>query len=1059
MDTDKVAELKKKIEALESQLKVMEKNGGLYDNQDRGLWEYDIKGKRLIQSRKLEGKWSNDNLTVENYREQILEWNLVHPEDIHVFEEFCDSLDRGKAHIMYEIRMLRDNGKFAWLRQEGNTVYDGNGEPVKVIGKVSDVTREKTDRELLEREVTKDALTGLYNLEVAQKMIEKRLMDPEDSEPTSTSALMLIDLDDFSRINEAYGHVYGDTVLEMAANIIYTNFKAKDIVCRVFGDEFMVYCPRIGGEDKLGKHINKMLLRFQEFMDERDGQRCSISLGAALFPRDGGNFDELYRSADIALYHAKQSGKNQYVLYQKGVDYGTTIGETYRKINDRNRNMLALDQQFVNINKDLFDFSFMTISNEKDFYQAIHKIFEEVCLYFSLDRSTLMEWDNVNRKIRVTSRWVRKDDGDDLEKMEQTASVNWYVMEKYYQEMEYNILTGGKDEKEDYGKDIFAMNKVPVSAIQFPIMDNGKMAGVLTFESWEEKEWKKVEIATLSSITRMISSYLLQRQTKEELETEYLVGKKAMDVQNLIYYMVGEQDYRIRYMSHYARECYPNARYGQICYEAFMGRSTPCPSCPIADCQSGKEQNIIETYDGEEDSWYTLTASVMDRTPGDRLFLLCKSNVTAFMERVKGEDQLTGAMSYEKFKLEAVRAIKRDKGCYTLVFLGIQDFSRINDEYGYEIGDQVLRRFAEEIKEGLQEDELLCRIKGDDFAILMKKRTMERLYQRVGELSDSLTGMFRKRFPNISINCFSGIYYISDEEEYISRCLDRAMKARKVALKNIYETNGVYVYSKEFEDQEKEREETNRTMKTSLQKGYFRVYFQPKVDIVTGEIIGAEALVRLVDKDNNLISPGRFIPLAEENGLIVEIDKFVYEETFRLIKKWQDAGKKVPLISVNVSRLHLLNDELPSYMKGLSDKYGLKPEQIELEITESVFFEDTERLIDMIKQMKEIGYITSMDDFGAGFSTLSLMKSLPVDVIKLDGGFFLKNQLDEKSRAVISAMMQLAENLGFAVVSEGVETMEQVDFIRQQGSRCVQGFYFYKPMPAEEFEKLLKPSA
>lgn len=1057
MNTDKVAELKKKIEALENQLKVIEKDSGLYNNQDCGLWEYDIKGKRLIQSRKLEGKWSNDNLTVENYREQILEWNLVHPEDIQVFEEFCDSLDRGKAHIMYEIRMLRDNGKFAWLRQEGNTVYDGNGEPVKVVGKVSDVTREKTDRELLEREVTKDALTGLYNLEVAQKMIEKRLQKPDDASGNA-SALMLIDLDDFERINEAYGHVYGDTVLEMTANIIYTNFKAKDIVCRISGDEFMVYCPCIGGEDKLGKHIDKMLLRFQEFMDERDGQRCSISLGAALFPRDGGNFDELYRNADIALYHAKKSGKNQYVIYQKGVDYGTIIGETYRKINDKSKSMSSLDQQFVNINKDLFDFSFMTISNEKDFYQAIHKIFEEVCLYFSLDRSTLMEWDNVNRKIRVTSRWVREDDGDDLEKMEQTARVNWYVMEKYYQELEYNILTNGKDEKEDYGKDIFVMNKVPVSAIQFPIMDNGKMAGVLTFESWEDREWKKVEIATLSSITRMISSYLLQRQTKEELETEYVVGKKAMDVQNLIYYMVGEQDYRIRYMSHYARECYPNAKYGQICYEAFMGRSTPCSSCPLKDCQSGKEQNIIETYDGEEDNWYTLTASVMDRTPGDRLFLLCKSNVTAFMERVKGEDQLTGVMSYEKFKLEAVRAIKRDRGCYTLVFLGIQDFSRINDEYGYEIGDQVLRRFAEEIKEGLREDELLCRIKGDDFAILMKKRTMERLYQRVGEFSDSLTGMFRKRFPNISINCFSGIYHISDDEEYISRCLDRAMKARKVALKNIYETNGVYVYSKEFEDQEKEREETNRTMKNSLQKGFFRVFFQPKVDIVTGEIIGAEALVRLVDKDNNLIPPGRFIPLAEENGLIVEIDKFVYEETFRLIKKWQDAGKKVPLISVNVSRLHLLNDELPSYMKGLSDKYGLKPEQIELEITESVFFEDTERLIDMIKQMKEIGYITSMDDFGAGFSTLSLMKSLPVDVIKLDGGFFLKNQLDEKSRAVISAMMQLAENLGFAVVSEGVETMEQVDFIRQQGSRCVQGFYFYKPMPAEEFEKLLKPS-
>lgn len=1055
MNADKAAELRNQIKALESQLKVVEQSAESYgSNQDCGLWEYDIKGKRLIQSRKLEGKWSNNNLTVENYWEQMREWNLVHPEDIQIFEDFCDSLDRGKAHIMYEMRMLRDNGKFAWLRQEGNTVYDGNGTPVKVVGKVTDITREKTDRELLEKEVTKDALTGLYNKEVARKMIEKRMMDPDESD----SVLMLIDLDDFSSINETYGHVYGDVVLESTANIIYSNFKAKDIVSRISGDEFLVYCPHFGDEARLGKHIDKMLQQFREFMEERDGHKYSFSVGAALFPRDGGNFEELYKNADIALYHAKKKGKNQYAVYQKDVDYGTIIGETFRKANEKDINEALSNQQFSNINKDLFDFSFMTISSEQNFYDSIHKIFEEVCLYFSLDRSTLMEWDAVTRKIRVTSRWTREDDGDDVEKMERTAGVNWYIMEKYYQDLEYNILTDGKDQKQDYGKDILIMNKIPVSAIQFPIWDGGKMAGVLNFECWKEKEWKKEEISTLSSITRMISSYLLQRQTKEELETEYVVGKKAMDVQNLIYYMVGEQDYRIRYMSHYARECYPNAKYGQTCYEAFMERDTPCPACPIKDCQNGKEQSIIETYDGDEDSWYTLTASVMDKTPGNRLFLLCKSNVTAFIERVKGEDQLTGVMSYEKFKLEAVKTIKKKKSCYTLVFLGIQDFSRINDEYGYEVGDQVLRKFAEEMKEGLREGELLCRIKGDDFAILINKRPMERLYQRVGELSDSMTGIFRKRFPNISINCFSGIYDISDEEEYISRCLDRAMKARKVALKNIYETKGVYVYSKEFEDQEREREETNRTMKSSLEKGYFKVYFQPKVDIVTNEIIGAEALVRLVDKDNNLISPGRFIPLAEENGLIVEIDKYVYEETFRLIKKWQDAGKKVPLISVNVSRLHLLNDELPSYMKGLSDKYGLKPEQIELEITESVFFEDTERLIGMIKQMKDIGYITSMDDFGAGFSTLSLMKSLPVDVIKLDGGFFLKNQLDNKSRAVISAMMQLAENLGFGVVSEGVETLEQVDFIKQQGSRCVQGFYFYKPMPADEFEKLLKPS-
>ena len=149
------------------------------------------------------------------------------------------------------------------------------------------------------------------------------------------------------------------------------------------------------------------------------------------------------------------------------------------------------------------------------------------------------------------------------------------------------------------------------------------------------------------------------------------------------------------------------------------------------------------------------------------------------------------------------------------------------------------------------------------------------------------------------------------------------------------------------------------------------------------------------------------------------------------------------------------NDELPVYLKQLSDQYGVSPNQVELEITESVFFEDTERLIKVVKQMKDMGFVISMDDFGAGFSTLSLMKSLPVDIIKLDGGFFLKNELDYKNKAVISAIMRLAENLGFETISEGVETEEQVEFVREQGGKYVQGFYFYKPMPADEFSKLI----
>ena len=715
----------------------------------------------------------------------------------------------------------------------------------------------------------------------------------------------------------------------------------------------------------------------------------------------------------------------------------------------------ALEKQFANINKEIFDQVFKIISSEDHFYQAIQMILEEVSLYFSFDRGILMEADTVNKEVHVTAKWTREDDGDDSEQIEKSAARNWYIMEEYYRDLDYNILDNGKDFREDYSKDVFAQNRVPMSAVQFPIWDADRMAGVFTFENWEKREWNTAETATLFCITRMISSHLLQRQVREELETEYVIGKKAMDMQNLIYYVIDKDTYRICYMGHYAQEQYPDVVRGQLCYKAIMEKDSPCEVCPLVGCKKDGKRSTVEIYDGEEDNWYTLTASYMNEADESKDVLVCKSNVTDFLKRVKGEDQLTGIMSYEKFRMEAVRVLK--KGDYsTLIFLGIQNFSRINDEYGYEIGDQILRAFAKEVARRLEEGELFCRIKGDDFAALISPtRFRKDTHVIMGEISNDITSAFRERFPNISIACFAGVYTVPEGEGYISRCLDKAMKARKMALRNLYETGGIYVYTKEFERREKEKEAMNRTMKDSLEKGYFRVFFQPKVNIVTNKIVGAEALVRLMGEDGTLISPGKFIPLAEENGMIVEIDEFVYEETFKLMRKWLDEGKEVPLISVNLSRLHLLDDNLPMRIKQLSDKYELEPKQIELEITESIFFEDTERLIEMIKRLKGIGYVISMDDFGAGFSTLNLLKSMPVDVIKLDGGFFLKNELDDKNKAVISAIMRLADNLGFETVSEGVETSEQVAFIKEQGSKCVQGYYFYKPMPADEFKELI----
>lgn len=894
----------------------------------------------------------------------------------------------------------------------------------------------------------KDELTKLYTRYAAKERILERLKDTNE-----WGTLILIDLDNFCRINEQYGQTYADSLLKQIASQIHTNFMTKDIVARMAFDIFLVYCPELDDRGKIEKLIQKLRNRLEKYVQVRDESIIGFSAGVAFLPQDGADPDTLYAHADSALWQAKKQGKNRLCYYDGRQPDAGYHGQTYDKVSEQDKLSESENKSATHINRELFDYCFDALCREKDLHRSLYMVFEEVCRYFNYDRCILREYDTLAIVMRVTNKWVREDDENDSQIIEAFPVANLSGEEVL---PEYYLISDGHSKYKDYTEEFKKLTKAPVSCIVFPVWENNVMRFAITYEIWENRGFTESEISTLRSITRMLSSFILRFQTKTELENEYKVGRMALEAQKIDYFVSNLHTHEIYYLSPSMRETYKNLPKSIKCYELMFRRDTPCENCPMKTCRPDMEENTVEYYDSDEDNSYTITATRIHDTGFEDDFVICKSDVTSYLQRIKGIDRLTGVMSYEKFRMEALKLLKRKKKPFALIFLGIQDFARINDEYGYVVGDEVLKTFARMIQHDLSEGELFCRIKGDDFILIVNSCPVETISQKVHHYTNELTTQFRRQYTGITINCFGGTYAIPLEETDINRCIDKAMKARNVAKLNFYETGGIYVYTKKFETSENEKETMNRIMTDALENGGFCVYFQSKVDITTGKISGAEALVRLRDKEGGLVPPGKFIPLAEQTGIIVEIDQFVYEETFRLIRKWLDEGKEVPVISVNLSRLHLMDDQLPERMKALCGVYGLRPEQIELEITESVFFQDADRLIDMIKRLKAVGFVISMDDFGAGYSTLNFMKSLPVDIIKIDGGFFMKNKMDDKNKAVVSAIMQLSNNLNFKTVSEGVETDEQVEFIKEQGGKYVQGYYFYKPMPPEEFAGLLE---
>jgi EAL domain-containing protein (putative c-di-GMP-specific phosphodiesterase class I) len=230
---------------------------------------------------------------------------------------------------------------------------------------------------------------------------------------------------------------------------------------------------------------------------------------------------------------------------------------------------------------------------------------------------------------------------------------------------------------------------------------------------------------------------------------------------------------------------------------------------------------------------------------------------------------------------------------------------------------------------------------------------------------------------------------------------------------------------------------------------------QPKIDLHSLQITGAEALVRWKLPTGEYIGPMEFIPVFENNGFITELDFYVYEKTFRALRQWIDAGKQPIIVSVNVSRIHLNDSRFLERLDYLVEKYKIPTNLIELEITENIFFKELDRLIFIMNSLRKRGFLISIDDFGSGYSSLNLLKTLPIDILKLDREFFMQNEMRENDKIIISGIITLAKGLGLKVISEGVETIEQVKFLRENSCDMAQGFLFYKPLPLDDFIDLI----
>jgi diguanylate cyclase (GGDEF)-like protein/PAS domain S-box-containing protein len=417
-------------------------------------------------------------------------------------------------------------------------------------------------------------------------------------------------------------------------------------------------------------------------------------------------------------------------------------------------------------------------------------------------------------------------------------------------------------------------------------------------------------------------------------------------------------------------------------------------------------------------------------------------------------DTLTGLPNRNSFKQHLNEVLTSQRGkTLAVIFLDLDRFKIINDTKGHTVGDLILQKVAHRLELVIRYDGFVSRQGGDEFIILMENTSKE----KVKEMCDQILHQFAKPFEVNSQEFFVttsiGISLYPDDgidEESLIKYADTAMYQAKERGKNNYQ-----FYSSNLNGASVRKMELETNLRKALEKNQFLLHYQPQVSLTTGEIVGIEALIRWQQKENGFISPAEFIPLAEETGLIVPIGKWVIREACRQRKAWSDAGIPEFPIAVNVSVRQFEDEDFIHYISAVLHEFSLDASLLELEITESIM-QNLERSSLILHQLKELGVLLSIDDFGTGYSSLSYLNHLPINSIKIDKSFVNEISNISNQGALVKTIIDMGINLNFAVVAEGIETEEQLQFLKKNACDTGQGYYFSKPLPAEEVGEILK---
>ncbi len=411
-------------------------------------------------------------------------------------------------------------------------------------------------------------------------------------------------------------------------------------------------------------------------------------------------------------------------------------------------------------------------------------------------------------------------------------------------------------------------------------------------------------------------------------------------------------------------------------------------------------------------------------------------------------DMVTGGDNWLSFIRKGTNLLRKNYVAhrrYAVVHMEMRKYRSFCTCFGVNKGQEIIEDFYNVLKKEIRHNEVIAHQENAEFGMLLVYTDKAQLEERIQKMETALNAVL----PEMKAYFSAGVYLVQPGDKDVEQLHNNAMIACEMLGEEA--ENRTAFFDVEMNNQKLWERRVEDDMDRALKNREFQVYLQPKISTPGEALGGAEALVRWIHPTEGFIPPNRFIPIFEKNGFILKLDDYMLEEIAKVQAEWLAEGRRLVPISVNVSRAHFTREDLAEHICAIVDKYKVPHDVIELELTESAFFDDRKVLISTVQKLRAAGFQVSMDDFGAGYSSLNSLKELQIDVLKIDANFFRGADAEERGLLIVSEVIDLAKKLNMKIVAEGIESKEQVEFLTEQECDLIQGYFFAKPMPVAEF--------